>query len=212
MDYMRQTKIQKLQDKIDKIKAEDTYKSALEFIYNHVKWFYDINYEELKREIISADMIYNETDAAYSHNEVNYEANIILEVKQYYVLIYYEYDYSNDRYPTRIQIIRKTEKAKPDLIALTESFIEDDGADYMDRCNNANITHYYIGNRLDFNYKTANKLITKYNTKLRYVEDSFVKMLAIGLSFHRYYGKIDKTQLQLLNQILCSAGEQGEDD
>lgn len=198
---MRQIKIGQLQSKIDKIKKANTYEKACNFIHKHVSWFYD-NYEELKRKIIAADMIYKETDAE-SHSENNYEANIILEVKQYYVFIFYEYDYSHDSYSTRIQIFRKTQNSMPNLKDLAESFVEDAGEYNGDKDDDEYFTYYNIDYRQEYNSKSVDKLISGYNDMLRYVKDSFVKKLAVGLSFQSCWNSVTNNKLQALYKILC---------
>lgn len=190
---MRQTKTRKLQAKIDKIKAEDTYKSALEFIYNHVKWFYNNN-DELKREIIKADMIYKGTEAAYSHCEINYEAHIILELKKYYVLIYYEYDYNHDSYATYIDVHNKNKIITSKLADLVESFINDySGGTYEEEY------------RCEFKEKKAVEIATEYKEKLSQIKDPFIKKLAFGLSFQNIsIWELSKHKQEKLQAFLCS--------
>ena len=204
MDYMRQTKINKLQSEINELKDTPACDAACNFVYEHIKWFYD-NWEELPREIINADMIYEKTEAQ-SHSEYNYICNIILELKKNYVFICYDYDYSHDSYTTRFAVT-KDKLTHFNIMEVTEKFVNDT-LKYDEK-----IKTEYQGeiDRCDMNRDTIKDDVIECNDNLSKITNLFVKKLIIGLSYTSYWYQIPIDEQAELHKLLtCKESNEEE--
>lgn len=195
MDYLRQVKINKQQKEIDALKNyKYSYNAACTAIQRYCRWFYDTD-KEFKQNVINADMLY-ETTCVEGHLENNYKYNILLELKDNYVFICYDYDYSHDKYETTYLV---TENKDFDIMKATTDFV-----------NGKNIYNFGINDlgcdivsRKTIYKEIIEAEIKNIHSDFQYIKNPFIRKLIFGLLFVPNNLTLSIVDREKMHALLC---------
>jgi len=195
MDYLRQVKINKLQKEIDSLKNyKYSYNAACTAIQRYCRWFYNTD-EGFKQHVINADMLYEESNVE-SHGGMNYKYHILLELKDNYVFICYDYAYTFDKDEITYLV---TENKKFDIMKATTDFV-----------NGKNIYNFGIDDlgcdivsRKTIYKEIIDDEIKKSRDDCKYIKNPFIRKLIFGLLFVPNNLTLSIVDREKMHALLC---------